>query len=138
MTTPAHEQRETIHLLISYPEHEARKDDPHYAAFNAFKRRAKAQGLLKCAVCGDTETVQVHHSRVEFSLINDVDVGRFDELYGLHLTDADFKDFVEGPGNAEFLCRLHHIGHEGVHLLPEPLWNALRVQKAGEPIVRTE
>lgn len=138
MTTPAHQQKETIRLLLTIPEHAPRASDPHYSAFRAFERRAKAQGLDICAVCGSREKVEWHHSAIEFSLINAVDVQKFDELYGLHLSDEEFKVWVESPSNAEALCVLHHRGQEGVHLLPEPLWNALRVQKAGEPIVRTE
>ncbi|MGH2519752.1 MAG: hypothetical protein ACRDF8_08115, partial [Chloroflexota bacterium] len=89
----------------------------------------------KCAVCGTTTDVQCHHSLIEFSLSNAINIERFDHLFGLHLTEDDFQAFVEGPGNAEWLCVAHHIGAQGVHVLPEPLWNAIRVQKDGAPLV---
>lgn len=133
----AHDANETIHLRWHYPAHDARADDPHYAAFRAAEQRAKAAGLWKCAVCGSTTDVQGHHSLVEFSLINGVDVGRFNALYGLHLSDADFQTYIEGPGNLEPLCRTHHLGTEGVHFLPEPAWNALRVWRPDLPAPAT-
>lgn len=128
---PAHDQRETIHLLWSYPEHEPRAHDPHYAAFRAAEARMKAAGLWKCVVCGSTENVQGHHSYVEFSLQNGIDVAAFDALYGLHLTDAEFAAWVSSEGNCEPLCRTHHTGPEGVHMLPEPAWKVLRCWRNG-------
>ncbi len=135
--TAVHEQVETLRLRVCYPEHPTRERDPHYAAFAAFERRSRRLGLDVCAVKSDQHAggVQCHHSKIEFSLQNGVDIAKFDELYGLHLADdEEFRAFVESPGNAEWLCLFHHIGAEGVHVLPEPVWAAVRVAKDGERV----
>lgn len=131
--TDAHDQRTTIHLLLHVPYHEPRDGDPHYADFNRLKARLKAQGLMKCAIDGCTYPgpIEVHHSKVEFSLQNGIDLDAFNHAYGLHLADDEaFKSYIEGEGNAECLCPTHHRTRLGVHELPEPDWNALRVWKA--------
>lgn len=92
----------------------------------------QAQGLLKCAISGCTYPgpIELHHSIIEFSLQGGVDVAKLDEVFGLKLTDADFKVWVESPGNLEALCPTHHRTHMGVHVLPEPFWNAVRVWRS--------
>ena len=130
--TPAHQQRLTLHLLEFFPEHEPREHDAHYAAFNAMKRRAKAAGLDKCVVCGKVP-VEWHHTLVEFAFQNGVDVAKLDTAFGLHLTEEEFADWVESPGNAEPLCVAHHRGAEAVHSLPEPIWNAVRTWRDDLP-----
>ena len=86
---------------------------------------------MKCAIDSDYHfgQMEVHHSKVEFAHIPDVDIDKFNRLYGLRLNDTDFAKYIEEEGNAEVLCTLHHRGQEGVHSLPEPEWNALRVAK---------
>lgn len=138
--TPAHDETVTIRFIEHWPPHAPRKGDPHYAAFNAAKRRMKALGLYKCNVLSDYHygQLEAHHSLVEFAHIEDVDVQKFDELYGLHLDDEGFKNYIESPAGLEILCELHHRGQEGVHSLPEPEWNALRVAKDGDNIVSVQ
>ena len=127
--TPAHEQRTTIHLLLHVPAHEPREDDPHYAAFNEMKARMKKLGLLVCQIPGCTlpGPIEVHHSEVEFAFQGGVDLALFNKAYGLHLSADEFAAWVEGPGNAEPLCPVHHRGKLGIHDLPEPDWKLLRV-----------
>jgi hypothetical protein len=134
---PAHNKNVDIRFIEAYPAHPTRATDPHYAAFTAAKKRMKAQGLYKCNVSSNYHwgILEAHHDKLEFSHINQTDLAKFDELYGLNMTDEEFQAFVEGPGNLEVLCQLHHVGQEGVHSLPTPLWNALRVAKDGENIV---
>ena len=130
--TEAHEQKLDIHLTLYYPEHPPRENDPHYHFFHAAHDRMKKAGLLKCAISGCTKTnIELHHSLVEFALQNGIDLVKFNELYGMHLTDETFLQFIEEEGNLEPLCALHHRGVIGVHNLPEPQWNALRVWKEG-------
>ena len=125
-----HERTRRIMLVERYPAHEPRQHDPHYHAFNAARRRMRAAGLLRCTVCGACSHVELHHAWVEFAIQNAVDVEKLDEAAGLHLSDEEFKDWVESPGNLEPLCVLHHRGLMGVHNLPEPDWRALRIQDA--------
>lgn len=134
--TAAHEQRMTLHLLAHVPEHEPREQDPHYHLFEQAKARLKRQGLWKCVLdddlCGGEP--QLHHTYIEFSQINQVDPAKVEKALGLHFDrDEDFQQWVETPGNLEVLCRNHHVSHYGIHVMPGPLWEALRFRKAGAP-----
>src|SRR5581483_4532313 len=107
---PAHDQRETVRLLIHTPAHEPRQSDPHFPLFEAAKRRIKAAGLWHCAVkpcryeAGGT-ALELHHSAIEFSLQGGVDLAKFNTAYGLHLADAEaFAAYIESEGALEVLC----------------------------------
>lgn len=127
--TAAHDQALTLHLVAHYPDHEPRESDPHYKAFHAARRRMAAAGLLVCAIPGCTHPgpIELHHSHVEFAMQGGVDVAELDRHFGLHLSDAEFADWVNSPANLEPLCKFHHTGPEGVHVLPTPFWEVLRV-----------
>lgn len=132
--TAAHDQSLTLHILAHVPGHAPRADDPHYHLFEQMKARMKRQGLLKCVIGDDlcSGPIEIHHSVVEFSQIGAVDPGKIARAYGLHFeSDDDFATWCEGPGNAEPLCVAHHRTHFGVHVLPEPLWQALRFRRVG-------
>lgn len=132
--TEAHDQRTTIHVLCHVPEHEPREDDPHYHLFDAAKRRMKKLGLLKCSIpnCTFPGPIELHHTQIEFSLIPGVDLELASKAYGHHFeNDEDFAEWCESPGNLEPLCPMHHRSHLGIHSLPGPLWEPLRVWKAG-------
>ncbi len=129
--TDAHEATVTVRFIERWPAHEPREKDPHYHLFNEAKRRLKRQGLLKCQVESDYHwgVIELHHDKVEYAHIGDIDLDKFNHAYGLHLTDEEFQEYVEQEGNLEPLCTLHHRGQEGVHSLPEPQWNTLRTCK---------
>lgn len=132
--TDAHDQKVTIHLMTHVPEHSPREEDPHYHLFNAAKRRMHKMGLLKCAIAGCVYggTIELHHSKIEFSLQGGVDLNKFNTYYGLHLeSDEEFREYIESEGNLEPLCAVHHRTLIGVHRLPEPFWVAVRVWKEG-------
>jgi hypothetical protein len=134
--TEAHDQSMTLHILAHVPEHAPREDDPHYRLFEQMKSRMKRLGLLKCVIGDDlcSGPVEIHHSAVEFSQINATDPDKIAKAYGLHFeTDEEFQAWCEGPSNAEPLCVAHHRTHFGIHVLPEPLWQAVRFKKAGAP-----
>jgi hypothetical protein len=132
-TTAAHDQPLTLHLITHVPAHEPRAEDPHYRLFEAARRRMRDAGLLKCVI-GDqycSGPVELHHSHVEYSLINIVDPGKVARAFGLHLDDQAFQEWIESPGNLEALCVTHHRTHLGVHVLPGPFWEPLRYLRAG-------
>lgn len=130
-----HERIRRIQLVERFPKHEPREDDPHYAGFNLARKRMKEAGLLRCAVCGSEERIELHHKYVEYAIQNAVDICRLDALLGLDLDAEAFAIWVESPGNLEPLCFEHHRGLLGVHNLPEPDWSAIRIQKHGiEPL----
>lgn len=135
-SVPAHTQRTTIHLLETIQEHAPRDNDPHYHLFMAAKRRIAAAGLMRCAIpdCTFPGPMELHHSRCEYSEQGGVDLVKFNAYYGLHLADEEeFKCYIEGEGNLEVLCPTHHRTHLGVHVLPGPFWDVLRVWKSGIP-----
>jgi len=130
----AHEQRETIHLLTHVPTHVRREDDPHYHLFEQAKARLKRQGLWKCIIADDLcgGEPELHHTYIEFSQINEVEPKKVEAALGLHFEDdEEFQAWAESPGNLEVLCRTHHISHLGIHVIPGPLWEAIRFRKAG-------
>lgn len=134
--TDAHEQRETLHILTRVPAHERREDDPHYHLFEQAKSRLKRQGLWKCVIgddlCGGE--IELHHTFIEFSQINEVDPDKVAKALGLHFeNDEEFQVWAESPGNLEALCRNHHTSVFGIHMLPGPLWEAVRFKKDGTP-----
>lgn len=128
-----HDQSMTLHILAHIPEHPERKDDPNYHLFDQAKARLKKQGLWKCVINDDLcdGEPELHHMYVEFSQINNTDPDKLARLLGLHFDDdAAFQEFIESPGNLEVLCAVHHRTHFGIHVVPGPLWNALRFRKA--------
>lgn len=132
--TDAHDQRMTLHFTEHVPAHEPRESDPHYHLFNEAKRRIKASGLWKCAIPVGPHAAQLelHHSHIEFSLQGGADLARVNEAYGLHLADDEaFREWIESPGNLEILCTYHHRTRFGVHVLPGPEWEPLRVWRDG-------
>jgi hypothetical protein len=130
--TEAHEQRMTVHILSHVPEHQPRESDPHYHLFMQAKARMKRQGLWRCAINDDycAGNIELHHTHIEFSQSNAMDLKRVNEAFGMHLDDDDeFQAWIESPGNLEPLCEVHHRTHYGVHMLPHPLWEPLRYRK---------
>lgn len=129
----AHEQLLTLHLRQHVEAHPPREHDPHYRLFEQAKARLKRQGLWRCVV-GDElcdGQPELHHSHIEFSEINAVDPAKIERALGLHFeSDEDFQAWAESPGNLEVLCVAHHRSRYGVHVLPEPLWQAVRFKKA--------
>lgn len=132
--TLEHDQMLTVHILTHVPEHSPREDDPHYHLFEQAKARLKRQGMWKCIIDDDLcdGDPELHHTHVEFSQINQVDEKKIMEALGLHFeTDEDFQKWAESPGNLEVLCANHHRAHYGIHVIPGPLWEALRFHKTG-------
>ena len=132
--TLEHDQMLTVHVLTHVPEHSPREDDPHYHLFEQAKSRLKRQGMWKCIIDDDLcdGEPELHHTHVEFSQINQVDEKKIMQALGLHFeTDEDFQKWAESPGNLEVLCANHHRAHYGIHVIPGPLWEALRFHKTG-------
>jgi hypothetical protein len=124
----------TVHILTHVPEHAPRTDDPHYHLFEQAKSRLKRQGMWKCIIGDDLcdGNPELHHTHVEFSQINQVDEKKIMEALGLHFqSDEEFQTWAESPGNLEVLCANHHRAHYGIHVIPGPLWEALRFHKTG-------
>lgn len=128
--TPAHDQKLTIRLVEHIPPH-----GPRGRAFEQAKKRMKALGLDKCVIegCDTGAQIEYHHTIIEHAWQGGVDVDKLNKAYGLHLTDEEFAAWVQSPGNLEPLCSVHHRTQIGVHALPEPLWNLVRVWRDDMP-----
>lgn len=133
--TDAHTETLTLRIVLAYPEHPPRAQDPHYHVFNETRERLKRLGALKCWVgnadcAGD---IELHHNLIEDALINDVDRVKFALDHPQFRTDSDeeFLDLVQGEGNLLPLCRMHHIGALGIHCMPYSAWNVQKYLKDG-------
>lgn len=121
--TGAHIQKAVHSYWVAYPAHPARKDDPHYRDFEEYRRRTKESAA--CAVgehrgdfseCSLDKPLELHHSHVEFSLQNGVDLKWLEKDYpGISDPDA-VGAWVESADNLTWLCEAHHRGAGGIHV----------------------
>ena len=119
----AHQQKITRSYWVNYPAHPARKDDPHYADFNAYRRRTEA--TAHCAIgehrgdyseCSLDKPLELHHAHVEFSLQNGVDLAWLEADYPGISDPSSVGAWVESGANLLWLCENHHRGPGGVHV----------------------
>jgi len=117
----AHQQATTNHYTIAYPPHPAREDDPHYRDFEHYRRTHVATAVCHFAERrgGDTSEcgggLELHHSHVEFSMQNGVDLAVLERDYPGISNPDEVGAWVESAANLVFLCERHHRGHGGVH-----------------------
>ena len=122
MTVEEHDGNITHHYTIHYPAHPERTSDPHYKDFNAYRNRTK--DTAKCAIglhrndfseCDLKSPLELHHSHIEFSLQNGVELKWLEADYP-GVSDPDtIGAWIETAANLEWLCLFHHRGHGGVH-----------------------
>lgn len=122
MTVPAHDGRVSHSYIIHYPEHPPREGDPHYRDFSAYHRAHRHEA--KCAIgehrndfseCDMAHPMELHHSHVEFSLQNGIDLKWLEADYPGISNPYQVGAWVESGANFEWLCREHHRGRGGVH-----------------------
>ena len=122
MTVEEHDGNITHHYTIHYPAHPERTSDPHYKDFNAYRRRTK--DTAKCAIglhrndfseCDLKSPLELHHSHIEFSLQNGVELKWLEADYPGVSNPDTVGAWVESAANLEWLCLFHHRGHGGVH-----------------------
>jgi hypothetical protein len=116
----AHDQKITNSYIVHYPAHPERTDDPHYKDFNAFRKRTKNTAV--CAIGGARQDfsecdggLELHHSHVEFSLQNGVDLKWLESAYPGVSNPEEVGAWVESADNLEWLCEKHHRGSGGIH-----------------------
>jgi hypothetical protein len=139
MSTPepdvvaAHPQSETHRYVMHFPDHAPRAHDPHYGAFNAFRRHHLAGavcyvgervGAEHCAV----GPLELHHAVLEFATANAADPHAlhkdFPEI-SEHATAEEIAAWLESsPGEFRWLCPFHHRGHGGAHTASHADWTA--------------
>lgn len=126
MTTPdvpEHDQATTRRYELHYPAHPHRQDDPHYRDFEHYRKQTKDTARCSFAVevgddseCDLTHPLELHHTHVEFSLQNGVDLARLEHLYPGISNPDEVGAWVESAPNLTWLCAHHHRGHGGVHV----------------------
>jgi hypothetical protein len=116
----AADRNTTHHYLVHYPEHAPRESDPHYKDFDAYRRHNVDTAKCQFAVeTGDATECQggleLHHSHIEFSMQNGVDLTRLEHAYPGVSNPDEVGAWVESGENLIFLCAWHHRGAGGVH-----------------------
>jgi hypothetical protein len=122
----AHEQKVTHSYTVHYPQHDLREHDKTYKDFNAFHRKTKSDPeIYKCAIgkhrddyseCDLAHPLELHHSHVEFSLQNGVNLKWLEKDYPGISNPDEVGAWVESAANLEWLCLFHHRGQGGVHV----------------------
>lgn len=132
--TEIHQQKGSTHYVINIPGHNARTESD---IFVKTRHHLVAELDTPCWVCGSKIDRQVHHFILEYSLQNAVDWGKVKALHP-DFPDWDkidpndqstFKHFTDHEYNMMVLCGLHHTRSQGIHVLPYPIWNFLKIKK---------
>ena len=118
--TNAHDQKTTNHYVVHFPDHTPREDDPHYKDFDAFRRKTEKDAKCAFGVArGDLSEcfggLELHHSHIEFSLMNSVDLSLLETAYPGVSNPDEVGAWVESAENLEWLCESHHRGVGGIH-----------------------
>jgi hypothetical protein len=144
----AHEQTMVHRYMMHFPDHSPRTSDPNYTDFNAFHRKYRQTARCLMGVrygdfseCRDAQGnpapapddpnqkqagLELHHSHIEFSLQNAVDLKLLEKDYP-GVSDPDSVGaWVESGANLEFLCAYHHRGAGGAHTVTHSDWEASR------------
>lgn len=125
----AHSAAQSHKYVMHFPAHPARKDDPHYADFNAYHRK---YGPTATCYIGDRIGVdhcsdgpmELHHAVIEFSLQNGVDLKALEVDYpGISNAD-EVGVWIESEQNFRWLCPYHHRGQAGAHTAAHADWTA--------------
>lgn len=123
-TVAKHSQIVSHTYKITFPEHSPRSEDPHYAAFETFKRKMKNTPDWVCAYgkrfndfshCANDKPLEIHHKIIEFAIQNEVDLHTLQIDFPEVQTQEELDRFVESDQNFEILCQFHHRGHGGKH-----------------------
>ena len=116
----AHDQTASNRYVIHYPPHPERTSDPHYKDFNHY--RAATKDTAKCALAehrGDTSEcgggLELHHSHIEFSLQNGVDLKWLEVDYPGVSNPDEVGAWIESADNLMWICEQHHRGVGGIH-----------------------
>lgn len=141
--TPAHDTKQGHRYLVHFPEHPARKDDPHYVDFDHYHRLHRsaarcyvgervgfgdcrdAQGqAVTVDAAGQQSGLELHHAHVEFSLQNGVSLTALEKDYPGISDPAKVGAWVETDANFRWLCVFHHRAAGGAHTASHSDWEA--------------
>jgi hypothetical protein len=110
-------KRKVTHsYYLNYPDHEPRSDDPHYRDFEAYRRKTKDKAQCAMFFLGECKGgLELHHSHIEFALINAVDLSLLERDYPGVSNPDEVGAWVESAANLLWLCQWHHRSVAGVH-----------------------
>ena len=137
----AHSAPQTHHYLMNFPEHPARTSDPHYVDFHAFHKKYGPDARCEFAIhatldgdaeptrrgkrligpgetragCDTTSPMELHHSHIEFSLQNGVDLALLEKDYPGISNPNEIGAWIESSPNFTWYCCWHHRGAGGAH-----------------------
>lgn len=140
----AHSAQQSHHYVVHFPEHPAREADPHYVDFHHFHRKFGPDARCAFAVhadlegdarpvrqarapsrligggeiraeCDLTSPMELHHSHIEFSLQNGVDLALLEKDYPGISDPNQVGAWVESAANFTWYCVWHHRGAGGAH-----------------------
>lgn len=119
-TVAAHDQVAAHRYTMHFPPHPPRADDPHYRDFEHYRKATKDTARCSFAArSGDDSQchggLELHHSHIEFSLQNGVDLALLERDYPGVSNADEVGAWIETAENLEWLCEWHHRGHGGVH-----------------------
>jgi len=143
--TDAHDQNESHHYIVHFPEHGARPEDPHYKDFNHYHRTTRQ--TARCHIgqrvgygdCRDAkgnycpapedpsekqEGLELHHAHIEFALTNGVSLSALAKDYPGVDDPDEVGAWVESGENFRWLCCYHHRGASGAHTASHSDWEA--------------
>lgn len=129
-TVAAHDQGETHRYRVHYPSHAPRSGDPHYALFEAYRRRTRPTARCSMAVRYGTDEhcsggLELHHGAVEFAVANEVHLDLVMRDFPEVHDEESFERWVEsGASQLMWLCAHHHRGTAGVHVVSAADWAA--------------
>lgn len=140
----AHDAPQTHHYLMHFPEHPARKDDPHYVDFDHYHKTHR--GNARCYIgehigyddCRDAQFnpavppadggeqpgLELHHAYVEFSLQNGISLAALEKDFPGISDTTCVGAWVESDINFRWLCAWHHRGAAGAHTASHSDWTA--------------
>ena len=129
----AHAQAETHRYTMHFPEHAPRESDPHYAAFEAYRRHTKDTaacyvGERAGAAACSPGPLELHHAVLEFAVANAADPRALHRDFPEIAADASPDEIAawleSSPGEFRWLCAFHHRGHGGAHTASHADWTA--------------
>lgn len=119
--TNAHNQKVTNSYVVHYPEHQPRENDPHYKDFEHYRQQTQSTAQCRFGVERGSDFteceggLELHHSHIEFSLQNAVDLKLLEHDYPGVSNPDEVGAWVESAENLIWLCQKHHRGSGGIH-----------------------
>lgn len=159
-----HEVDRTLDERVFVPAHAPRTESPGYKAIH---KKLVYDDDRPCLVCGvrasilkdpakakdktlnpaTARAMETHHRMIEWSLINAIDLGKFNKhivgglrrhhpdvlAYQRDFTQQEMEDFIDhGDENLWVLCDVHHRSKfVGIHSISGPIWSPQDLLKPG-------